>query len=225
MAGLHTFTKRHLTFISQELSKHGFRIMSTSEQRKLMKKLKPIAPRVQNGSNIPMVLYLNGLTILIWTSFDRSKNKTLEGKCAWVLVLDGAERIFSSPQIRRYEHSFIPKLLHWARIAKAFADARPNCSQCDDFITMRKNDQGIREGVCENTEFHKDKKEQKISWIVNFNDLPLDLKPFKENLLDYLEFYDSTQESYISWRKEHGLEIHKIGSTRNNWMLGNPHNA
>lgn len=112
MAEYVQYLKKDFNDLLKALSKEGFRVVTQKEEQQLFERLAlSERPLKQRGSNIPLIYSRGRLSVKVSTTFDyKDKIAIKENRCAWVSLLDGDQRIFSSPQIRRTP-GFIDKLI------------------------------------------------------------------------------------------------------------------
>ena len=219
MPSIVVYKKKTFSFLRNKLQNLGFRMLSQKEVDTIFKTLDFKEPRNQETDprkNIPFQFESNYLKIIVWTSFHRDTYTTTSGHCAWVIVQLGDVRIWSSPQIRRTKN-FLARLIHWVTIMKVFAENRPLCKKCSKRMQKTLDKKGNRKWVCVQIDQHTNHRKVYNSWNYFKQFLAPEQKKFFNK-------WEEEQRVYLKWRKDSGLRVHKIGSTRNSWEVQKPEN-
>lgn len=117
------------TWLSHNLVRRGFRIISRREFKNDFRRLGLIAPSPREGREIGFIFSANGLDVVVWTTFLDEEERARDKDAGWVLIRDGDRaRYFARPLNRT--KNFVAKLLKAACIARQRALHRPLCPTC-----------------------------------------------------------------------------------------------
>ncbi|MCI5051486.1 MAG: hypothetical protein MRY57_04200 [Candidatus Pacebacteria bacterium] len=206
--------------IEKFFKNNGFRKVTEKEEQQMFERLALGDRKLhQEGSNTAFIFSVGRLSVKVYTTFSRESKTTIkENRCAWVSLLDGDTRIYSSPQIRRTKN-FIQKLMSWSLIVKTILESQPLCPECKAKMYPKRNKKGTKHWwECNRTEYHSNGKVEKMSWNIFKTNLSLELKEFYQE-------YEKEQKIYQEYLKKKGKTNHVVGSTRTKRPLGRPENV
>lgn len=123
-------------FLVEWLLHFEFRKRTGVEMKKDFRRLGLRAPRPIRGRETGFVITINGLTVVIWSTFDEKLGKWRpKGKDQmWSLILDGDKKKYTCP-VRRTKYC-LQTIINLAWIAKQRILNRPVCPHCYNLLNI-----------------------------------------------------------------------------------------
>ncbi len=194
------------------MRKRGYREFSRNESKRDHWRLELEAPSPREGREVGFVYTANGLTAVVWTSYDRSLGRARDTDSGWVLIKEGDHRKYVARPMRRTKN-FLHTLLTYAAIARLRVQNRPLCPICQAHMSIV-NGKGFKSRYwqCTKPEFHK--RPTRLPWDVG---LPSEA----------IKFLQTERRARARYRKkllEQGKSPGSALKSRIGWKIGRPDN-
>lgn len=121
---------------SKELLKRKFYKTSARELCERFSRLRLIAPRKIEGSEVGFRFFENDLEVVVWTTWVEKEQRVRTKDAGWVIILDERMDICYSSRPLHRTKNFLANLLMHARIARARVMRRPRCVECGHFMKL-----------------------------------------------------------------------------------------
>jgi transposase-like protein len=147
----------------------GFEKISPKEIQKEIENLK--SPRSTKGREVGFRYTVNGLEVVVWTTWLLKENKARESDSGWVIIRDAIRKniLYSSHPLHRTKN-FAKNLLSQAWIAQWRIQHRPHCPECGKFMVIaRGKGMKSRYWKCSNYRDHKTGKSVCRDWDFNLS--------------------------------------------------------
>ena len=96
---------------------------------------KPRKPGKVTGFEAGFYFFVNGLLVIVWTTFVISAQQAHPSDAGWVLIVQGGKAVYYSRPIYRTK-GFLYNLLLLAAIARQRIIHRPHCPDCGKFMDI-----------------------------------------------------------------------------------------
>ena len=198
---------KDFSVFEEELTKRGFRRISSPEFSSQFYRLGLKAPRPRIGRELGYLFYANEYTVFVWTTWLPKEEAARASDAGWVLIAERDNVLYFSHPIHRTKN-FLQNLLMQARIACWKVRHRPLCPECLNFMSIVQG-RALKQRFwkCDRKKSHVGGKERFRSWdyglpedVINF------LKPIRKR----------RRKRYATLRVE-GKEPHQAMLSRKRW--------
>lgn len=121
---------------SKELLRRNFYKTSARELCERFPRLRLIAPRKIEGSEVGFRFFENDLEVVIWTTWLEKAQRARATDAGWVIILDEKMDVCYSSRPLHRTRNFLTNLLIQACIARARVLHRPRCVECGHFMKL-----------------------------------------------------------------------------------------